>query len=323
MVGLEMHRVLVTGGSGFIGNHVVRNLVLNGVSVCNVDLKAPEADLVQQWTHGDILDSCAMRSLVKAFSPDALVHLAGETDILDVKDLTSGFPVNTLGVDSLSRAFSEMPLTRAIFASTQYVCSPNQPASQTLEQVSPYTSYGRSKAVMEACIRASRFNWTIVRPTYVWGPGAGWRFQQLVSTIESRRYLHPLGSPVLRSYGYVKNVARQICCIASNNISSQMTVYIGDRTIDSAQFVDSLSIALTAKRARRAPRSVLAALALIGEINTRFPLNWFRYQNMTSAWEVDVEPITSLCGVDTYGLKEAVEDFVGWKTINKRLPDEW
>lgn len=92
MVQLEHTRVLVTGGAGFIGSCLVRDLVLSDrVQVLTLDkltyaghlasLAAVTEQPMHRFVHGDICDSGLVRQLLADFRPTAVVHLAAETHV--------------------------------------------------------------------------------------------------------------------------------------------------------------------------------------------------------------------------------------------------
>ena len=71
-------RVLVTGGSGFIGSHVVDALIAHGHEVCIYDLDTPQSSAAS-YVRGDTRD---LDRLVKAIQPgDAIYHLAAEANV--------------------------------------------------------------------------------------------------------------------------------------------------------------------------------------------------------------------------------------------------
>jgi len=86
-----MNRILVTGGAGFIGSALIRNLVSEGVHVLNVDkltyagnldsLKDVHHEQNYKFTKCDINDAGALKKLFENFKPDAVMHLAAESHV--------------------------------------------------------------------------------------------------------------------------------------------------------------------------------------------------------------------------------------------------
>ena len=84
-------RVLVTGGSGFIGSAVCRRLIADGVSVVNADkltyaanprsLAAIEHHSCYAFESADICDRAAMDRVFSQYQPDAVLHLAAESHV--------------------------------------------------------------------------------------------------------------------------------------------------------------------------------------------------------------------------------------------------
>ena len=84
-------KILVTGGSGFIGSHFVRTALSSGHSVLNIDVEtyaASDPNLLKQWFVGDyhhakidICDLSACQSVFEGFNPDLVVHFAAESHV--------------------------------------------------------------------------------------------------------------------------------------------------------------------------------------------------------------------------------------------------
>ncbi len=113
-------RVLVTGGSGFIGSHVVDRLRAHGHEVRNFDL-------VPSPYHGDldtvIGDLCDAKDVARALDGcDAIVHLAAVADVDKVAEdpgLTDR--VNVQGTQTLLEGVREHGIARFVYASTIWV----------------------------------------------------------------------------------------------------------------------------------------------------------------------------------------------------------
>ncbi|MEM7242716.1 MAG: dTDP-glucose 4,6-dehydratase [Pseudomonadota bacterium] len=105
-------KVLVTGGSGFIGSHYVRNALSQKHAVLNVDVEtyaASDPALLERWFEGDYrhdkIDICDKDALQKAwldFAPDCVVHFAAESHVdRSIKTPHDFVATNVLGTANL------------------------------------------------------------------------------------------------------------------------------------------------------------------------------------------------------------------------------
>jgi len=109
-------RVLVTGGAGFIGSALIRHLIANtGATVLNVDkltyassqeaLGPVSADPRYQFEQADVTDGPRMAALLRAFRPQAIMHLAAESHVDRSIDGPAAFiQSNVLGTYTLLEA---------------------------------------------------------------------------------------------------------------------------------------------------------------------------------------------------------------------------
>src|SRR6266571_6540856 len=114
-------KVLVTGGSGFIGSHVIDRLSAHGHEPRNFDLVlSPYHDGDLEQVTGDLLDLEAVRSALRGC--DAAVHLAAVADVNDVvADPARAELVNDRGTGVLLEAARAEGIARVLYASAVWV----------------------------------------------------------------------------------------------------------------------------------------------------------------------------------------------------------
>jgi len=116
-------KVLVTGGSGFLGSHIADASTKAGHSVAVFDRRpSPWLRSGQTMIVGDVLDSAAIRRAMEGC--DAVYHLAAVADIAEAMDHPRRtVEVNVIGTLNLLEAARDLKLKRFILASSVYVYS--------------------------------------------------------------------------------------------------------------------------------------------------------------------------------------------------------
>ena len=125
---MKFQRILVTGGSGFIGSHLVDRLIERGIRVRIYDLAHPdflenypeEKKRLVEYHHGDILDTDSLR--VACNGIDAIYHLAAVPDVNEVaEDPAFAQKTNVSGTGNVLEVARIKKIKRVIFASTIWV----------------------------------------------------------------------------------------------------------------------------------------------------------------------------------------------------------
>lgn len=315
-----MKKVAVTGGSGFIGTHLVNELVLLGFYIINIDIKEPILkEHTVFWKNIDILDSKALQDIVSAFQPDIFIHLAANGGVTG-KTLDE-YRQNTEGTKNvLDTINSVSSISRVVITSSQVVCKPGYMPKHD-EDFCPQIAYDESKVLTEKYTRESNLKatWAIVRPTYIWGPYHPRNAYDLFASIKKGIYLFPGKKPVIRSYGYVKNVAWQIIQIAlidEHKVNKQV-FYVGDMPINYFDWVNEFSKSLNGKPVKTIPKTLLYLLAKIGDTisiftSKPFLINSYRYLNMTAENNTPMEKTFQVLGAPPISLEKGREETVDW-----------
>ena len=151
---LDNRTVLVTGGAGFIGSHVARELHAAGASVLAVDnCFAGAPSLVPDGVSFERVDVRDERfeDVARAFEPDAVVHLAAIHYIPYCNENPEEtFRVNVMGTRNVLSVARSLPeLETFVFASSAAVYPPRESANSEDSRTGPMDIYGETKLVGE------------------------------------------------------------------------------------------------------------------------------------------------------------------------------
>jgi UDP-glucose 4-epimerase len=149
--------VLVTGGAGFIGSHLVEKLSADRVVHVIDDLSRGRREWLPRGSvlhEADIRDGDALTGLVREIRPEAVAHLAALHFIPAVDSAPKlAWELNVDGTSNLLRALAATPPELLLFASSAAVYPDTAgPISESLEP-DPIDVYGRTKLEGERLVR--------------------------------------------------------------------------------------------------------------------------------------------------------------------------
>lgn len=205
---LSGERLLITGGSGFIGSHVCRTLERLGTPYVVLDL-APPADGTRpdRYVMGDVRDARAVREAMRGCS--RVLHLAAAHHDHGILEPTY-FDVNAGAAEIIAGEMVGAGIRRVCFFSSVAVYGKAETPKRETDEPQPTSPYGASKLagekVFEAFVRRGEIDALIVRPSVTFGPGNFANMYSLIRQIEAGRYLHVGAGRNVKSLSYVENL---------------------------------------------------------------------------------------------------------------------
>lgn len=170
-------KTLVTGATGFVGRHLVKRLVEEGISVtCLVretsDIKFLK-ELGVELVYGNIMNKESLEKAVEDI--DLIFHLAGE---VYPKRSKRYFHANVIGTRNLMQACVGKNIRKVVYFSSTAVYGPTKERQLFVDETypcNPISDYGKSKLEAEGIVlhyyREFGVPVTVLRPPVVYGPG--------------------------------------------------------------------------------------------------------------------------------------------------------
>jgi UDP-glucose 4-epimerase len=227
-------RILVTGASGFIGQHIVRELAANGYRVRAaarqpIMFKEPHIEGVAL---GDMSRSFAAEYLVRGV--DAVIHAAGLAHARDDLPDDAYTAINVEATRKLAQAARAARVKRFVLMSSirAQVGASHAGVITETTPTAPTDAYGRSKAAAEALtaetLESSRTNWTVLRPVLVYGPNVKGNMAALMH-LASLPLPLPFGAAKSRrSLVSIGNLAAAVRHVLSSETSGNGSFVVAD-----------------------------------------------------------------------------------------------
>lgn len=207
-----MSKVIIFGGSGFIGTHLAKQMLSSGNKVTIVDLKEPRIEHseltyiqydVRELTQLDISEDFDVIYNFAAVhtTPGHPTHEYYETNVKGATEVCSF--AERHGVDQI------------VFTSSISVYGPDEEQKDERSKLTPNSAYGYSKVLAEGVHnawleRSSGRKLVTIRPAVVFGPGEGGNFTRLAKLLQKGFFVYPGRKDTIKSCIYVEDLLQLI-----------------------------------------------------------------------------------------------------------------
>jgi nucleoside-diphosphate-sugar epimerase len=325
--------ILVTGGSGFLGSHIIEQLSEAGRKVRALVRRSSDTRFLRTLANVELVDGAVddRASLDRAvLGVTAVVHSAG---LVKARNLDEFMRVNALGTENLLEACLPLgdSLKRFVQVSSITVGGPSDSSGNPVSVEAPprpVTDYGRSKLAAERAVLAKkdRLKITIIRPPAIYGP----RDREILAFFKSIKLgvLPLLGSPLSKlSMTYGPDCARACIRAIDAEVPSGSTFAVDDGAVHTmAELISEAESAMGKRAFLRVPlpRRFVEGAAFMSEsygrlTNRAMMLTRDKCNELFDQWVCDGSKARSDLGLSAHvsfaqGVKQTVDWYraAGW-----------
>lgn len=323
---LRMNKILITGGSGFIGRFFIERL--SGYNLVNLDLKEPDFNSASKFLQGDIRNS---QDVDAASSQcDTIIHLAALHHDFGISE-SEYFDTNVVGARILIQNAEKNGIKTIInFSSVAVYGNKGNPGpTDESDTPNPLNPYGKSKLKAEDLFRqwAEKDNsrkLIIVRSTVVFGPHNLANVLNLIKVIDRGLFVHVNGGKAIKSIAYVENIVDATLFAAEKIISGTLIFNYSDEPSLSIREIAELQAGLLKRKIRFAlPLWVLRILAIpfdmiIALTGKNLKISSGRIRKITTQTYHSASLIRSMGFTPRYSIHYGMERMIRWYESTKK-----
>lgn len=316
-------KVLVVGGSGFIGTRLVGALREAGHEPRILDL-VPSPTFPEISTIGDVTVAADVEAALAG--TDTVVNLAAEHRD-DVRPLSRYDAVNVGGARTLVAAAASSGVGRIVFTSTVAVYGLGRPRPDESAPTQPFNDYGRTKLEAEDVLKSwaaedpSR-SLSIVRPCVVFGEGNRGNVWTLATQVATGRFRFVGDGANKKSMSYVGNIAAYLARSVEAGPGVHLTNYADGPDLTTRELVTLMTQQLGVHvSARPIPLPVGILAGRVFDVAARltgrtFPVSAVRVQKFAAETTVDASAVERSGFVRPYDIVAGLK-----RTLAAEFPD--
>ena len=317
-------RAFITGGTGFVGSHLVEELLRRGYDEVRCLVRSDPKwldglDIVP--VRGDLFDAEALREGVRGAA--IVYHVAGLTRAETQEALDAANVDGTVNVLEAVREAAP-DVRRVLVTSSLAACGPSEDRPLTeADPLRPITRYGRSKEKMEAVVQ-ERFRdlpVTIVRPPAVYGPREADIYTIIQAAAKQRVFpIVGAGHEPQLSLVHVRDLVRGMADLAEADDTVGETYFLGSEAYYSWNDIREAILDALGRGALKVnvPKSLVglvgAAVEGVGKLTGTYPpLNREKAREAKASWLCSVAKARRDVGYrQAVELEDGMRETVAW-----------
>ena len=311
-------KILVTGGSGFIGFHLHQHL--DNQRIVNLDLEEPDFDCNSTYIKGDVRDPEILTTALKGC--DAIWSMAAaHKDFGIPRD--EYFAINEYGTRILTEAATAANIKQFIYFSSVAVYGDSDEPRTEESPTTPSNDYGASKLAAERVLEAwaaedSSREVLIIRPVVVYGERNFANVHRLMKQINKGQYVNIGAGTNIKSIAYGKNLVQAVLFLL-DHMKQGVSVYnyADEPQLTSRVIGETIAAALGKSKPMTLPYWLVYTLALPFDLIKKItgkdlPISSNRVQKFTTPTHFRAEKIHQAGFKPTFSNVEGLQNMAKW-----------
>jgi nucleoside-diphosphate-sugar epimerase len=316
--------ILVTGGSGFIGSHLM--YAMKDAEIINLDINKPSETFSKNHTYvqGDIRNIGMVNDLVKQC--DTIIHLAAIWDDF-VLDKEQYYSVNVEGTKNLIDAANTFRIATFINYSSVSVYGNSVEECLETSVCKPVNDYGKSKLLAETLFEDlannnPKMKIIHLRPSVVFGANNFGNIYRLIKQIKSGLYFNIGRKNTIKSVSYVENLVQGTKFLVENaKPGIEIFNYADKPHLSTTEISDIICSSLGRRKGVRLPYWCVYTMALpfdviIAVTRINLPVSTTRVKKICTPTKNNCDKLLKSGFIPKFSSKEGLQKTVRWVLDN-------
>lgn len=301
-----MNILAITGGTGFIGRHVIPLALDRGYEVRVLARVGSERKIVARHdrlsvVRGKVTDRTAVNALTRG--ADILIHLAGvaHSEVWSEEDRSRVRMTNVEGTRAVFDSSREHGVRRVVITSSAHVYAGQKGID--IREDAPLGAdniYSESKIEVERLAREAYTDGlkvVMARLCLTYGPNVAFNLHRLMQAIETGIYFHAGDRKVLRSFASVYSAAAALLHLAECGVPGEAYNVADREPMLLEDFTNDLADRMKKRRPMRVPYSVLwlaaTGLTALAKVGPRGPITLDSLRKLTDSFSINTDKLAA------------------------------